>query len=63
MNEFKIGDKVKIINSDFSNYKVGDIGVVIEDPDGVTIGEVCVLAELYGYNQCFEAYQLELVNE
>lgn len=63
MTEFKIGNKVKIINNDFSNYKVGDIGVVIEDPDGATVGEVCVLVERYGYDQCFEAYQLELVNE
>lgn len=63
--EFEIGDKVKIVNAENSLYNVGDVGVVIEDPDDWTdvMQSVCVLVERYGFEQIFEAHQLELVNE
>lgn len=64
MNEFKIGDKVKIVNAEYSSYNVGDVGVVIEDPDDVAEDhQVCVLAKGYDFDQVFQAYQLELINE
>ena len=64
MNEFKIGDKVKIVDAECSAYNVGDIGVVIEDPDNEAEDhQVCVLVEGYGFEQIFESYQLEIVNE
>lgn len=62
MIEFKIGDTVKVIDAETSQYSYGDVGVVVEDPDNTKKeDQVCVLVVGYDFEQIFDTYQLELV--
>lgn len=59
MKTFKIGDVVKRINTNWSNIKINDVGIVIE----VTELDVAKVRYFNGMNVYNDIRNLELVKE
>lgn len=63
MSNFKVGDKVRLVNKDdypTCRAKIGDIGTIVRKEH---IFDCCCLVDFNGYEQLFKSERLELVEE